>query len=426
MDILSLAALIITGLLLLLGVEIVVCLGIGTILLTIFTGAFSLENLGTTVFDSLNSFSLIAMPLYILTGDLISESGIAKTLVSFSKSIIGWLRGGLAMTGLFASGFFAAISGSNSATTATIGKIMIPEMKKDGYPVSFSAAMAASGGVVGIIIPPSIVFIIYGVSSGVPVGDLFIAGILPGVLLVILMSIVAFIWSGRKGWGSKVSFSWKTAFKFFWDAKLAFGATFIVLGGIYGGIFTPSEAGAIAAVYCIVVGKFVTKNIKLKELPKIMESSSSINGMVAPIIALAIVFSQILAYLQLPKAGVDALLSVSTNPIVIVLLMLLILLIAGAVMETAPNVVILTPLLAPVAIQLGFDPIHFGVVVVVALAIGFITPPVGLNLFVASSITGISIVEIFYKTLPFLAALLIGLLIITFFPGLSLMLLPNQ
>lgn len=425
MDIMSATALVSTVVLLLLGVEIVVCLGMGTILLTYLTGAFSLENLGNTTFDSLNSFALLAMPLYILTGDLISDSGIARTLVQFSKSVIGWLRGGLVLTGLLASGFFAAISGSNSATTATIGKIMIPEMKKDGYPVSFSASTAASGGIVGIIIPPSIVFVIYGVTSGVPVGDLFIGGILPGSLLIVLMSVVGFIWSGKNAWGGRTPFSWKEMIKHFWEAKLAFGASFIVLGGIYGGIFTPTEAGAIAAVYCILVGVFVTKTIKVKEIPCIMNKSSSINGMVAPIIALAIVFSQILGYLNLPRAGVDALIGLSDNGIVLTLIILFILLLAGAVMETAPNVVILTPLLLPIANQIGFDPIHFGVVVVVALAIGFITPPIGLNLFVASSITGLPVMAIAAKTMPYLIALIIGLLIITFVPQLTLFFVPQ-
>ena len=426
MDLMTTIAFILIVALLLLGVEIIVVLGIGTILLTFLTGAFSLENIGFTVFGSINNFALIAMPLYILTGDLISESGISRRLVDFSRSVIGWMKGGLALTGIVASAFFAAISGSNSATTAAMGKIMVPEMDKDGYPTGFSAANAASGGIVGVVIPPSIVFVIYGAISGVSVGGLFIGGLIPGLILVILMMATAYILSRRNNWGGQISFSWMGLLKNLWRANLAFLATAIILVGIYGGIFTPSEAGAVAAVYCLLVGLLVTRSIKVTEVPAIMNKSATINGMIAPIIALAIVFSQILGFLGLPRAAVNALLGLSTNSVVLTLLVLLILLLAGAVMETTPNVVLLVPILAPFATQvLGFDPIHFGVVMVVTLALGFITPPLGLNLFVASSITGASVLDIAYRSLPYLLALAIGVLIITFIPQITLLLVPE-
>lgn len=426
MDLMSGIALLATVILLLLGVEILVVLGIGTILFTVLTGAFSLANIGQATFDSLNSFALIALPLFILTGDLISDSGIARRLVDFSRALVGSLKGGLALTGIVASAFFAAISGSNSATTAAMGRMIVPEMEKDGYPTGFSAANAASGGIVGIIIPPSAVLVVYGAISGVPVGDLFIAGIGPGLLLTVLMAAVAFIVCARNDWGGQRSFSLKALAKGFWQANLAFLATAIILVGIYSGVFTPSEAGAVAAVYCLVVGVVVTRSIKARDVPAIMNRSATINGMIAPIIALAIVFSQILGFLGLPGAAVGALLGLSTNSVVLTLLILLILLIAGAVMETTPNVVLLIPVLAPFATQvLGFDPVHFGITMVVALALGFITPPIGLNLFVASSITGASVLEIAYRSLPYLLALIIGLLLITFIPQISIFLLPG-
>lgn len=425
MDLIFWLVLIGVVLLLALGVEILVVIGLATVMLTYFTGVFSMENFGLVLFDSINTFSLLAMPLFILTGDLLAASGIAKKLIEFARSFIGWVRGGLAVTTIVAAGFFAAISGSNAATTATIGRMMVPEMKNDKYPVPFSAATAAAGGVVGIIIPPSVIFIIYGVTSGVPVGDLFIAGIMPGLLLVILMSIIAYYWSKKNDWGTKIEFSWKELFKKFWGAKLAFLAMFIILGGIYSGVFTPTESGAIAAVYCLVVGLFVTKNIKFNDLPAVMETSGNVNGTIAPIIAVALALSQILAYLRLPQFAVNSLIGLSENPTIIILVILTVLLIAGAIMETSPNVVILTPLLAPVATSIGYDPVHFGVIMVVALAIGFITPPIGLNLFVASSITEVPVMQIAYKVLPFLFLLLIGLLIITFVPWLSTGLLPD-
>lgn len=423
MDYILFMILLITLLLLALGVEILVVLGLATVMLTIFTGVFSMENFGLTLFDSINTFSLLAMPLFILTGDLLAASGIAQKLIQFARSLIGWIRGGLALTNIVAAAFFAAISGSNAATTATVGRIMIPEMDKDKYPRSFSAATSASGGVVGVIIPPSVIFIIYGVTSGVPVGDLFIAGILPGLLLVILMIMIAYFWSRKNEWGTKQVFNWKNLLKDFWGAKLAFLAMIIILGGIYTGVFTPTESGAVAAVYVLFMGLFVTRKIKFKELPKVLEVSGKVNGSLAPIIAVAIGLSQILAYLKLPQYAVDILLGISENPFIIMLIILAVLLIAGAVMETSPNVVILAPLLAPVALSIGYDPIHFGVIMVVALAIGFITPPIGLNLFVASSISGVPVMLIALKAIPYLIFLLGGLLIITFVPWLSLGLL---
>jgi C4-dicarboxylate transporter, DctM subunit len=425
-DLATTIALIITILLLLLGVEILVVLGISTILFTVLSGQFTLENIGYATFDSLNSLPLIALPLFILTGDLISDSGISRRLVDFSRAVVGSLKGGLALTGIVASAFFAAISGSNSATAAAMGKIMVPEMDKDGYPGSFSAANVASGAIVGIIIPPSGVLIVYGAISGVSVGNLFIAGILPGLLLTTLMSLVAFTICKRNNWGGQGAFSLRSLAKTFWRANLAFVATAIILVGIYGGIFTPSEAGAVAAVYCLAVGLIVTRTIKVKDVPTIMNKSASINGMIAPIIALAIVLSQILGFLGLPSAAVDGLLALSSNSVVLTLLILILLLAAGAIMETTPNVVLLLPILAPFAVNvLGFDPVHFGMTMIVALAIGFITPPIGLNLFVASSITGIPVLEIAYRSLPYLLALLIGLLTIAFVPQITLFLVPN-
>lgn len=425
MDPLIVLAVLAVTALFLLGVEILVCLGLAVILFTVLTDALPLENLGLTLFTALNDFALLALPLYILTGDLIYDSGISRRLVQFARSLVGWVRGGLALTGIVASAFFAAISGSNSATVAAMGRIMIPEMEKENYPVSFSAANVAAAGVVGIIIPPSIVFVIYGSVSGVPVGDLFIAGILPGLVLVAMMFVAASVMSSRNEWGERIPFTLKGMVKGLWDAKLALGAPVLVLGGIYTGIVTPSEAGAVAAAYCLLVGLLITRNTRVTSLPRIMSNSARISGMLAPIIALAIALAELITYLNVPQAVVGALLNVSTNTLILTALMLLVLLIAGAIMETGPNVVVLTPLLVPVGEAIGFDPLHLGIVIVVALAIGFVTPPIGLNLFVASSITGVPILNIAYWAIPFVLALIVGLLIITFVPQLSLTLVPE-
>jgi C4-dicarboxylate transporter DctM subunit len=409
-----------------LGVEIMVCLGLGAALLTFSQNQYSISNIGIAAFGSINSFPLLAMPLYILTGDLIAHSGIAQRLINFSRTIIGWLYGGLGVTLLVASGFFAAISGSNSATVAAMGRMMLDEMRKDGYPDEESAAIAACGGTVGIIIPPSIVFVIYGVAAGVSVGDLFLGGVIPGIMMVISMVIVTAITCRRRKIGSTFPFSWRAMLREGWRANLAFGATAIILGGIYGGIFTPTEAAAIAVAYCLAVGLFVTREMKLRDVPKITNRSSDIAGLVAPIIAMAIALSQVLGVLGVPKLAVDAMLGLSTDRNVLIFIILVILYIAGALMETTPNVLLLTPLLVPVANALGIDPVHFGVTVVVALAIGFITPPVGLNLFVASSITGVSVHRIAYRSIPMLIGLTVICFLVAYVPWFSLALIPSR
>jgi C4-dicarboxylate transporter, DctM subunit len=423
MDPSIIVGLIIIAVLLILGVEIFVSLGIGAVFLTVLTGTFTLDNIGISAFSSIEIFPLLAMPLYILTGDLIAESGIARMLVKFARAVVGWLSGGLALTVILASGFFAAISGSNSATVAAMGRMLVPEMKADKYPTDFSGAVTACGGTVGIIIPPSIVFVLYGVAAGVPIGDLFIGGILPGMLMIFAMGFVAWFLCRRRGWGTKTRFRWRTVIKAAWDAKLAFGASFIILVGIYGGVFTPTEAAAVAVAYCVVVGVFATRKLKIRDLPKIMNRSAAINGLIAPVIATALILSQILAVLGVPEMGVNALLGLSSDPTILILFILGILLIAGAIMEATPNILLLVPLLSPVALSLGMDPVHFGVTMVVALAIGFVTPPLGLNLYVASSVTGVPFTRIAWKALPFVAALIVALLVITFVPQLTTVML---
>lgn len=413
-------------LMLALGVEILVCLGLGAVILTFAQDQFQINNIGITAFGAIDSFPLLAMPLYILTGDLIAHSGIAERLVNFSRTLIGWLRGGLAVTLILASGFFAAISGSNSATVAAMGRMMVGPMRKDGYPDDFTAAVAACGGTVGIIIPPSIVFVIYGVASGVSVGDLFLGGIVPGILMVTVMVVVSTLICHRRKVGSAFPFSWRAMLREGWRANLAFGATAVILGGIYGGVFTPSEAAAIAVAYCLAAGLLVTGEIKPRDLPAITNRSSDIAGLVAPIIAMAIALSQVLGVLGLPKEAVDFFLGLSSDPTVLMLLILVILLIAGMIMETTPIVLLLTPLLVPVANSIGIHPVHFGVVVVMALAIGFVTPPVGLNLFVASAITGVPVHRVAASSVLIIIGLLAVLLLVAFVPQLTLALVPSR
>jgi C4-dicarboxylate transporter DctM subunit len=404
----------------LVGVEIVTLLGIGAVLLTLVTKQFPLTNISITMFDSINLFPLIALPLFVITGDIIAEGGIAHQIMQFARSLVGWMRGGLVLATMVASGIFAAISGSNSATVATIGRVVLPDMKKEGYPTDFAAGSVASGGVVGIIIPPSIAFVLYGVSTGVSVGDLFIAGILPGLLMVFVMCIVAYIVCRHHGYGLRHPFSWGEIGRSFWGTKYALGAIALILVGIYSGIFTPTEAGAVASVYCLFVGIFITRKIGLKQIPKVLDRSANLCGLIAPVIALALVFSQNLAILRIPDEAVAALISLTSDKTLQLLIILALLLVAGCVMETAPNILLLAPILAPLAERLGLNPIHFGVIVVCNLAIGFITPPVGLNLYVASAMSGVPFTRIASRIWPYVLALILALLVVTFVPWLSL------
>lgn len=402
------------------GVEVVTVIGIGAILLTLVTDQFPLTNISLTMFDSLNLFPLIALPLFVITGDLIAEGGIAHQIMRFARSIVGWMRGGLSLTAMVASGIFAAISGSNAATVATIGRVILPEMKRENYPTPFAAGSVASGGVVGIIIPPSIAFVLYGVSTGVSVSDLFIAGILPGFLMIGAMCVIAYALSRKLGYGDTQAFSVREVGRSFWGSKYALGAIALILVGIYSGAFTPTEAGAVAAVYCLVVGMFITRQVKLKTLPEVLNRSANICGLIAPVIAVALVFSQNLAILRLPQEMVGALLALTDSTTLRLLLILFVLLVAGCVMETAPNILLLAPILGPLADGLGLHPVHFGVVIVCTLAIGFITPPMGLNLFVASAMSGVHFSYIARAVWPYVVALTAVVLLITFVPAISM------
>jgi len=402
------------------GVEVVTVLGIGAVLLTLVTRQFPLSNISLTMFDSLNLFPLIALPLFVVTGDLIAEGGIAKQIMDFARSIVGWVRGGLATATMVASGFFAAISGSNSATVATIGRVVLPEMARQKYPLEFAAGSVAAGGVVGIIIPPSIAFVLYGVTTGVSVSDLFLAGMLPGLLMVAALSMAAYVVCRLRGYGERHPFEWKEACRALWGTKYALGAIALILVGIYSGVFTPTEAGAVAAIYCLAVGMLATRKTKLKELTRIFDRSATICGLIAPVIALALVFSQNLAILRIPEAMIGGLLALSDSATLRILLILFLLLVVGCVMETAPNILLLAPILAPMAPQLGLNPIHFGAVIVCTLAIGFITPPMGLNLFVAAALSRTSFMSIAKVVWPYVLTLVAAVLVITFVPQISL------
>ncbi len=404
---------------------------------------FTLANVGVTLYEGLNFYGLLALPLFILTGDLINAAGIARRLSDFAYSVLGWLRGGLAMASLGACGLFAAISGSNSATTATIGSIMYPEMTKGGYDKHFAAATVAAGGTVGIIIPPSIIFIVYGFLMNLSISDLFIGGLLPGLLMVIAMQATCWYVAHRNGWGHLIRIDPVRIMRAALGAWLGFFAIALVIWGIYAGKFSPTEAAGVTAGFCLIVGvvmrpihnmlggggrrSFIAETIAVPgfkpfELPSIVLRSGQITGLLAPLIAVSVVMQQILSLLG-AKVFVTDMLGALGGYYAILFACMALVLIAGTILESLPNTIILAPILAPIAANIGVDPIHFAVVFLVGDAIGFITPPYGLNLYVASGITGIPYLRLLRYTMPYLIALLVAWLVIALWPPLSTMLL---
>lgn len=383
---------------------------------------FTLANIGVTLFEGLNFFGLLALPLFIVTGDLINAAGIAKRMSDFAYSILGWVRGGLGMATLGACGMFAAISGSNAGTTATIGSIMQPEMSKNNYDERFAAATAAAGGTVGIIIPPSIIFIVYGFLLDLSISDLFIGGMLPGMLMVIAMQLACYLVCKKKKWGNIIAFEPVRILKTGLKAYLGLIAIGIVIYGIYSGAFSPTEAAGVTVGFCLIAGVFVTRQIQIRALPTILLRSGQITGMLAPLIAVSVVMQQLLSLLGAGDV-VRGWMSAIGDPTLVLVACMLLVLAAGTVLESLPNTIILAPILAPIAYSVGVDPIHFAVIFLVGDAIGFITPPYGLNLYVASGITGIPYFTIVRFVLPYLFALSVAWVIIAFYPPLSTYLL---
>lgn len=434
-----------------LGVPIFLIIGLWVVGASFVLG-LTLDNIGVALSDVFtDGFALLAMPLFILTGDLINKSGIALRLSAFAYSCLGWLRGGLAMASLGACGLFAAISGSNSATTATIGSIMQPQMVKGGYDERFAAATAAAGGTVGIIIPPSIIFIVYGFMMNLPISDLFVGGLLPGAMMVVAMQAVCWWVCHRMGWGHLIAWDIRRIMKTALGAWLGFFAIGLVLWGIYTGKFSPTEAAGVTVGFCVIVGvlslplhrimgakgedapssersffeMLVVQGFRIDEIPSVVMRSAQITGILAPLIAISVVMQQILSLLGAREALEGFVTGMGGYYAVLFTAMALVL-VAGTVLESLPNTIILAPILAPIAHSMGVDPIHFAVVFLIGDAIGFITPPYGLNLYVASGITGIPYLKLLKYTLPYLISLLAVWVMVALVPELSLMLLPQR
>ena len=374
------------------------------------------------MFTSTDSFPLLAIPLFMISGNLMQGGGISRRLIKFCDSLLGWLPGGLGMVAILTCMFFAAISGSGPATVAAIGGIMIPEMVRAGYDKAFSAAILAVAGGIGVIIPPSIPMVNFGVAGSVSISSLFAAGFLPGILVGLSLMVVCFFSAKKHGYGmqEKKEFSLKNVGKCFLEAFWALLMPVIILGGIYGGAFTPTEAAGVSVIYGFIVGVFVYREMKIKDLVPMLLNAAKSTAMVMMIIAAAAGFGWILTAERIPDSIAAAMMTFTNNKYVILLLINILLLFVGCIMETTASIIILTPIFLPMVVALGVNPIHFGIIMVVNLAIGMSTPPLGVNLFVSCGIAKISIEENAKQMMKFLGANIAALLLITYFEPISM------
>ncbi|MDR1731566.1 MAG: TRAP transporter large permease [Synergistaceae bacterium] len=408
---------------LIIGVPIAVCLGFSAVFTLILSGSTPLIIGTQTMFKGVDSFPLMAIPFFILAGNIMSVGGISKRLVAFAMAFMGKVTGGLAMVSIFASMIFAAISGSSPATTAAIGSVMLPSMVRQGYKGSFAAATVAAAGTVGQVIPPSVPMVIYGVLANVSISQLFVAGLFPGILMGVAMMFIAYLYAKRNGLKQAEQSQEaadehpkKAVFSSLWAIMMPC----IILGGIYSGIFTPTEAAAVAVFYGLFVGLCIYREMRLSDLPKILFDSACATAVIMFIMATANYFGWILTSQRIPQAIAQFFLNVTNNKYVLLLLFNIILLIAGCFLNPSAAIVLLTPILLPVLTNVGVPPILTGIIMVVNLAIGQTTPPVGACLYVACNISGIKLEPIIKESVPYLLALILALFLITYVEAIAL------
>ncbi len=398
------------------GTPVWVSLGIGATSILYFSGSLPISLIGEAVFDGIDSFALIAVPLFILTGDVLVRTGLSDKLLNVAEALTRGILAGFGTATVLGCGFFVCISGSDVAGAAAVGRMTILQ----GYPKSYASALVASGSCTGILIPPSIAYIILGLVFGLSVSTLFLAAVIPGIMIMLSVIITNLIVNRHRGYErSNEKFSCKYLIDTIIDSRYALLIPFIILGGIYSGLFTPTEAASVSVTTTIIIG-LLQKTITIKDFPKMLESSAKINGIILPIIAFSLPLAQALASIQIPEYLVYSITSLTENYYLIILMMLVILIIAGCLVETTPNIVILGPILLPIAQTIGMNEIHFSIFMVTALGVGFITPPLGLNLFVMSSMTKESVLSISKKAVPFMLGMSVVVLLIAYIPQISL------
>ncbi|WP_276809644.1 TRAP transporter large permease [Castellaniella defragrans] len=402
-------------------VPVAISLGLASAFALLYSGKVSSSFIAQGLVTSIDSFPLMAVPFFILAGDLMGHGGLSRRLLNVGAVFFGRYTGGLAIIAVVTCMFFAAISGSGPATVAAIGGIMLPAMAKAGYDKGWSVGLIASAGSIGIIIPPSIPMIIYAVSANVSITQMFIAGIIPGLLVGFGLIIVAWFSARKRGYtGEDRRYTGSEILATVWDAKWALLVPVIILGGIYGGIFTPTEAAAVGVIYGFVIGVFVHRELSWKDLYRVIAESALTSATVILIVGTATIFGRVLTIERIPVMIAEAMVSLTDNHVLILLLINVLLLFVGMFMETLAAIIILTPILLPVVLAVGVDAVHFGIVVIVNLAIGTVTPPVGVNLFVGARIGNTTLEKASAGALIFIASMLIVLLLITYVPPLSL------
>ena len=421
-------ALIIFGLLvalMLTGMPISIALGL-TVLSFLFTMSdIPIQSVALKLFTGIEKFEIMAIPFFILAGNFLTHGGVARRMIRFASSMIGHWHGGLGLAGVLACALFAAVSGSSPATVVAIGSILLPAMVKQGFPQRFGAGVITTSGSLGILIPPSIVMVMYAVSTNTSLGKLFMAGVIPGIVLATMLGITTWYRARKNNYPRLAKASWRergvALRQSFWGLLLII----VVIGGIYSGIFTPTEAAAMSAVYAFVIAVFVYRDLSFKQIPKVLLDSASMSAMLLYIITNAVLFSFLMTYENIPQEMTAWILDKGLGAAGFLLVVNVLLLIAGNVMEPSSIVLIMAPILFPVAVQLGIDPVHFGILIVVNMEVGMCHPPVGLNLYVASGITKMGITELTIAVWPWLLTMLLFLGIVTYWPTLSLW-LPRQ
>ena len=401
---------------LLLGVPIALSVGASS-LLVLFLSEMPLEALPQTLFAGVNSFALVAVPFFVMAGDLLAQGGISERIIAFAEAMLCRIRGGLSVVSVVASMFIAAISGSGAATTAAVGSALLPQLKKKGYDLDFSAALIAAAGTIGVVIPPSVPMVLYAVIAGVSVSRLFMAGFIPGLLMGAFLIFYALHVARKRGYPAANPELLNDRWRLFRQALWGLMTPLLILGGIFSGYFTPSEAAAVAVVYSLFVALFIYKALSLKQVYRLVVNSGVTSALILFIIATAKIFGWQLAFYEIPDKVASAMLSVAGGSSAMIYLMfILLILLAGMFMETASALIILTPIFIPAVVGIGGDLIHFGLLMSVGLAIGMATPPVAIDIYVASAITGLSLEEISRPILPMVAALILTLILATYVP----------
>ena len=409
-------------LLMALGMPVAISLGLSSMLTILFFADDSLASLSIKLYETSEHYTLMSIPFFILAGTMMSTGGVAKRMVRFAVAAVGHLRGGLAIASVLACTLFAAVSGSSPATVVAIGSIVIAGMVRSGYPKAFAAGVICNAGTLGILIPPSIVMVVYASVTELSVGRMFMAGILPGLLLSGMLAAAVWWRAGKLTLTRTERAGSRELLIAFKDSIWGLALLVIIMGGIYGGVFTPTEAAAVAAVYATFIAIFVYRDIGVRQLPGVLMDSGKTTVMLMFIVANALLFAHVLTTERIPQTIAEHIVAAGMAPWMFLLVVNLILLVAGNFMEPTGIILILAPIFFPIAAHLGIDPIHLGIIMVVNMEIGMVTPPVGLNLFVTSGITGMSLVQVTRAALPWLSVLLVFLMMVTYIPQISLVL----